>query len=87
MWAPGRGWEVLGLDSAGEGVFVEDKTPLAADGCADVAGVAAVLAGFEPACLAQARFDDDGVLAVAKDAFKGALVDEKLGFDVAVVAE
>ena len=87
MWAPGRGREVLGLDSAGEGVFVEDKTPLAAKGCADVAGVAAVLAGFEPACLAQARFDDDGVLAVAKDAFKGAFVDEKFGFDVAVVAE
>ena len=86
-WAPGRGREVLGLDSAGEGVFVEDKTPLAAEGCADVAGVAAVLAGFEPACLAQARFDDDGVLAVAEDAFKGAFVDEKFGFDVAVVAE
>ena len=47
MWAPGRGREVLGLDSAGKGVFVEDKTPLAAKGCADVAGVAAVLAGFE----------------------------------------
>ena len=56
-------------------------------GGADVAGVAAVLAWFEPACLDEARFDDDGVLAVAKDAFKGALVDEKLGFDVAVAAE
>ena len=74
-------------DGAGEGVFVEDKTPLAAKGCADVAGVAAVLSGFEPACLAQARFDEGGVLAVAKDAFKGAFVDEKFGFDVAVVAE
>ena len=78
---------MLGLDSAGEGVFVEDVAPLSAKGRADVAGVAAVLAGFEPACLAQARFDDDGVLAVAKDAFKGAFVDEKFGFDVAVVAE
>ena len=47
MWAPGQGREVLGLDSAGEGVFVEDKTPLAAKGGADVAGVAAVLSGFE----------------------------------------
>ena len=78
---------MLGLDSAGKGVFIEDVAPLSAKGRADVAGVAAVLAGFEPACLDEARFDEGGVLAVAKDAFKGAFVDEKFGFDVAVVAE
>ena len=77
----------MDLDSAGEGVFIEDKTPLAAEGCADVAGVAAVLAGFEPAGFEEARFDEGGGLAVAEDAFKGAFVDEKFGFDVAVVAE
>jgi len=74
-------------DGAGKGVFVEDVAPLTAKGCADVAGVASVLAWFEPASLDEARFDDDGVLAVAKDALEGAFVDEKFGFDVAVVAE